>query len=344
MGDTTVTGNDNTVVEDNSDDAMQIWVDSIGEKQCSWQSILAGIIGTYGFVRQVQLQERMVDCAEAQKEQAQDYLDLTREQYDDVFKPIYDCIKTEFIEAQDCFSQYEKDFVQLAFDCEPYEPDYVSQQGRVLGTVQAQFDNGNKQRRRQLGKYETGRCKSENLRFALAAATAKTDALNAAYRYEEARRDRYEEVYWGRKVQAVSVAQNVIARSFGALTSSGSVVSAGLGAIGTAFGRSLDAYGAFAGATSGLSDIFGTLANGAFQYAGYQSFGRGTPIFNAGASTGGSILAGIGPSGGGFTGSISSAVSGAAGSLGGALGGLLTSATPPAITGFGNNTLTGQGT
>ena len=344
MGDTTATntGPDayQTIVEDNSDDAMQIWVDAVGAKQCSWQQTLAGIIGVYGYIRQFELQGRMVDCAEAQKEQAQDYLDLTTDQYNTVFKPIFDCIKQEFTDAHACFAEYEKDFVELAFDCEPYVPDYVSQQGRVLGAVQSQFDNADKQRRRQLGKYETGRCKSESVRFALATATAKTDALNAAYRYEEARRDRWEEVYWNRKVQAVQVTQNVFNRVFGSLTSSGNVVANGLGTIGTAFGRSLDAYGAFASATSGLSDLFGTLANGAFQFAGYQSFGRSP--FNAGFNVSGSAGAGVFNSIGHLTGSVGGFVSGGVNAGVGFLGNIFGSSQPPAFAGFANGTGTGS--
>ena len=336
MGDTTVTGDDNIVVEDNSDDAMQIWVDAVGAKQCSWQAVLAQAIGTFGFIRQFELQSRMVDCAEEQKQQAQEYLELTQQQYEEVFRPIYTCVKDAFVDTAECYEQYEKQFVALAFECPEYEPDYVSQQGRVLGVVQAQFDNAAKQRRRTLGKHDSGKCKNEDLRIALATATAKTDALNAAYRYEEARRDRYEEVYWNRKVQAIQVTQNIFSRVFGSLTSSGNVVANGLGTIGTAFGRSLDAYGAFASATSGLSDLFGTLANGAFQFAGYQSFGR--PGFNSGLGGQAGFNASTSIGGGVFN-SIGGLVSHGAGAISGLIGGagLFGSSTPPAFAGFANS-------
>lgn len=322
----------NVTFEDNSDEAMQIWVDAVGAKQCSWQAVLAGAVGTYGFIRQFELQERMVDCAEAQKEQAQEYLELTQQQYEEVTRPIFDCIKEAFTTAEDCYAQFEKEFVELALNCPVPEPDYVSQEGRVLGVVQAQFDNALKQRRRQLGKHETGRCKSENVRFALATATAKTDALNSAYRYEEARRDRWDEIYWNRKVQGMAIAQGAIGRTYASLTASGNVVNSGLGVIGNAFGRSLDAAGQLSAATSGLSDLFGTLANGAFQFAGFQSFGR--PGFG-GASPGfgggfGSPFGNIGANG-----SIAGFVSNGANQFGGILSGLFSGGQPPALAGFG---------
>jgi len=244
------------------------------EKQDDWRQELARVVGVSGIIGQLALNTRMVVCAERAKEQAQEQFEFYRDNFNDLIKPMFECIKNEFTSFVETLKGCEIAFIERNKDYEASPINYDVHKGRVMGTVSAQFDRGQKERQRQVGKYASGRCKSENVRFQLAKRTALVDASHVAFRYAEARRIQDEERAFGRQRAALECVKAIGARVFGSVNQSGSVLVNGLNGLQGAFGGTLDAYGAVSSAASGLSDVFGSISNGAFSYAGYQSFGR----------------------------------------------------------------------
>lgn len=239
-------------------------------------SVLMAAIGTYGIIKQHSLNKRAIEVAERGADRADEFFLFTQRQYREINLPTYQCFKDEFNGFHDRYQQIEQLFTELAFEQERYDPDYVSVEGRVVAEVQQQFDRGRKEATRQVGKYQTGRHKGEELRFNIAAAVARTDVANTAYRFEEAKRDQFDREYWARRVQAVQAIQNIGSRVFAGLGSGSAAIAQGLSAQSTALNGTFRAAENLSGAIAGQSDFFGTLSNGAFEGAGFTSAGGRT--------------------------------------------------------------------
>lgn len=250
-------------------------------------AILMGVVGTYGVVKQHSLNSRAIEVAERGADRADEFFLFTQRQYREISVPTYQCFKDEFTGFHDQYSRLEELFTDLAFSQDEYTTDYVSVEGRVVSTVQQQFDRGRKETTRQLGKYQTGRHKSENLRFALAAALARSDAANTAYRYEEDKESRFDTEYWARRVQAIQAVQNIGSRVFAGLGSGSAAIAQGLGSSNNALQGTFRAAENVSGALAGQSDFFGSLSNGAFQSAGFSQGNGNNSAFGYNGGFGG---------------------------------------------------------
>ena len=243
-------------------------------KQANWQEILAGIVGTYGYIETWKLNERMVDVAEKQVRLACENFDFVQDQYEEVFKPIYLCSKDYWNYYRQCFGGFEKDYVDKAFeDCE-YIPEYKAVAGRINAQTQQSLVRARNIKKNTQSVYACGGHAYDTLMFAHWSQRANTDAIARGYRQEDEKSLRLMEFYWNRKTAAMSQVSAIGQRSAGLLTGSGSVASAGLGAIGSALGGISTAYGALANANTNQADFFTGISNGAFRLAGYSGFGR----------------------------------------------------------------------
>lgn len=258
-----------------------------------WKSVLAGVVGTYSVIKQHKLNKRMIAMGEEEQARAAEFFAMTKDSFENITKPVFNCYKGAFNAFRVRYDEVERHYIDLAFDIDDYVPDFITQEGRVIGAVQNQFDRALKERKRQMGKFNAGRVENENLRFALATATAKTDALNVAYRFEEDRRDRLSSEYWQRRTQAAAAVQNIGSRVFAGLNSGAGAVSAGIASTATGFNATAIADSNTSAAIANQSDAFGSIGGGAFGFAGANlpKTGVGAAVASPNFGQGGSPVA-----------------------------------------------------
>ncbi len=253
--------------------AMAAWVAGYGAPVAIADGILKTVIGTYGTIRQFELYERQTGLMERGVNQAQDYLALAQRNYDEIATPTQDRLRALFDRFLSQFSGYEPIYAGEAFRLRDYAPAYAVQEGRTRAAVQARFDRAARTRRRQVGRYSAGRVADDALQFAIATALALTDAANAAYRYEDAKKINLEEWYWSRWGDGLRVVGNMQGNVIGGLTGGANVSGAALGRIGDGV-RGVGAAMAGVGSAVNMNaQANAALANGAFRSRGYAGGG-----------------------------------------------------------------------
>lgn len=308
-------------------------ITTIGTQQNTWQATLAGIIGTVGVIQQALLLERQVDLQERTVDQAQEYLDLTERSYEEVTLNAYNCQKELFTRYRDTFADCAEEFLTETKRLAAYTPAYDLQEGRAVSSVQRNIDRAEKRRKRQRGKYSTGACCHEGIWFSMEAARLSTDAANHAYRYEDDRKLRLDEWYFQRQSIGAQLVENMRAHVISGVNSGTTNVANGLNAIGNGVQALRASTSDLAGGIRDQASFFGSVANGAFRFAGFNNGfqsaagapgrswygGDGNGLANALASP---------SSGFGLTGAMS-ALGGIAGSDGGFGGFGFNTGTPP---------------
>ena len=269
----------------------------------TWQSVLGGLIGVYSIVQQHQLNKRMTDYAERNVVVAENYYQLALTNYNDIVRPAYDRSEAYWDHFVSDLQSYEVDFATAAFANTTWTPDYVAQQGRAVAGVQRGFDIAIRQASRSVGPYHTGMCCSTETMINIARGHAVGAIANAAYRHEDEKKIRMEDIYFDRKTAGVSAIAGVSGNAASMLTGSVSNSARGLDAVGRAASAGGEAYGQMANATASMSDFWGSIGNGAFSFMGYSGFdragwGQKQSPFGSGAMSGNRMTRGRG-----FTGS-----------------------------------------
>lgn len=277
---------------------------AIATQKTNWQQVLAGLTGIYGLIKQHGIIKEYLKLAKEQVAQAERYLKLAESHYNEVALPTYKCQKELFTRYLGQFGGYETKFIAEAFRLCEYCPDYKLQEGRAIATVQAQFDRAQQQRRRQVGKYNTGRACHDATQFAISGALAKVAAVNHAYRFEENRKFKIDQWYWQRKLAGASFVADMRGNVISGLNGGASVATSALGGIASALsarGSAVDGAGSGYGA---LASFYGGLAQTGFTTMGY-GIGRNAAMpYGAGMYGGsqgllGSVMPGGGSSSGG---------------------------------------------
>lgn len=232
------------------------------------QSALGALIGTFGLVKQFELNQRQIVIAEHADVRAEEYLALTQDAYNTITLPTFALDKTLFNRFVNGFANYQALYETEAFREIEYTPDYVLQEGRAISAVQRQFDKAYLQRKRQNGQYNTGRARYEAVWFSTMAALARVDASNHAYRFEEAKKRYYDTFFWRKQSDGVHVVDQMEKDAINALAHAQAGAASGLNAIGHAEGNLLKAAENAEATLAVRGDIWGGLANGAFRSAG----------------------------------------------------------------------------
>jgi len=253
----------------------------------AWQAILSGIVGTYAMVKQYELFKEQIRIAEDIRRQQQEYLVLAQRTFDDVLLPTHMRQRDLFDRFKTNFSNYEDRYTADAFRLKEYSPEYSVQEGRTLGSVQAQFDRAALMKRRMCGKYNTGRACDDATKFSIVTALAKVDAVNHGYRFEESRKRALDAWYWERRSDGIKIVDSMRASVVSGLNQGTATVVSGLNAVGNAYKAQIDAYGPIANAYSNMGNFWGTLANGAFRSAGYALGRMNVSPFGMGSGMGG---------------------------------------------------------
>lgn len=279
----------------------------------NWQRDFTTIIGTYAVIKQFQLYEEQLALAKQTVRQAEDYLDLTKFGFWNVAIPTFNRQRDLFDRYVSNFAHYEVEYMADAFRFKEYDPDYTTQEGRTQASVQYKFDRAALQRRRQNGKYNSGRACHDAIYFGTMMALAKVDAANHGYRYEEAKKRELDQWYWQRRTDGARITDSMAGRVVSGLNGGANVVINSLNAIGRGVGALNSAVQTAGQATNQAAQAYGALANGAFRSQGY-AMGRGGNGFDVGGMIGG--MQGFGGSGFNMFSPRSTAMTGVQSSMG----------------------------
>lgn len=293
--------------------------------QNTWQSVLATVIGTYGFIRQAQALDRQVDLQERQVNHAERYIDLAENSFQNVTLNAYTCQKQLFTRYVNTLDDCVDEFLTESKRLKEHTPEYKSHEGRAVGSVRRAMDRARVNRADGRTKYAIGQCCHEDLWFATEQARLESTAANSAYNVERDRKARLDEWYWQRLSIGAQLVENYRTHVVSGVNSGTTNVANGLNAIGGAVTASTRAAGQLGDAIRDQASFFGTLSNGAFRFAGYQSGfqsagnapanswfgsgGQGSSLFSSVA--GNQAMSGMGLLGAGSNGSGSFAFGGA---------------------------------
>ena len=302
-------------------DCQKSYLNDYYKPRDNWQKALSTLVGIYSLVKQHQIMQEYLKLAKEQVKQAERYLALAESHYNTIAVPTYRCQKDLFTRYLGKFSGYECSYLEEAFRLKEYDPEYKLQEGRAISTVQHMFDKARLQRRRQVGKYNTGLACHDNSYFTVMQAQAKVSAVNHAYRFEENRKFKLDQWYWQKCTAGIGIVDSMGNRVVSGLNGGASVANQALNSVGNAYGLVQNAFQFVENGYTNLANFWGSVSNTAFQFAGYQ-YGRSQASpFNNGAqapqvqqntSNLGAVSSDTGSSGV-FTGS---------GSLGGGAGGM----------------------
>lgn len=251
------------------------------------QTVLAGIIGAMAYIKQAEILDKQVALTDRSVVVAEEYLVLSQANYNNITVPTWTRQRDLFDRYRTEFEDRENEYVAEAFRLKEYAPDHDLQRGRALGSVQARFDRAEKQRLRQIGKYNRGRACSDSLQFSIMRALASVDAANHGYRYEEAFKREIDKWYWMRQTDGVKIVAGMQQNVISGINGGAGVATAGINAVGNAVGKFQDGIGQKAAALANQADFYGGIANSMFQLAGYGA-GRSAGNAFGSASQGGS--------------------------------------------------------
>ncbi len=235
----------------------------------AWQMILGTFVGIYALIRQYELFKEQLKIARAILRQQEDYLTLAKRHYNEITVPAFNRVRDLFDRYISKFAGYEERFMQDAFKYDEYTPEYNTQEARVLSKVYVQFDRAARTANRARGKYNAGRPCHNATWFASMRALAAVDAVNHAFRYEEAKKERLDRWFWSRKLGGATFETNLGNRAVSGLNRGVIGAVQGLNAVGAAYDNLIEAQGPLSAAYANLGNFWGSVANGAFRMAGY---------------------------------------------------------------------------
>lgn len=264
----------------------------------SARAVLANVVGTYGIIKQYEYQKDQLDLARQTADQAQAYLDLANDQYNNIALPAFSRMLALLDRFNANFSGYYSQYLTEAFRQQEYTPDYAVQQGRAMSSVQAKIDRAALAKRRATGRYATGRRCADNLQFAIMGAQARVDACRAGYQFEDLRKRKMDSWLFSKWADGAGILGTIATHAVSGLNGGVALTSNALDGVGKATDTVSHSIDNQLTALGNLGDKWGGLANGAFQFAGYSAFrapaqaaatsGWGTvttPMFDAGGSS-----------------------------------------------------------
>ena len=240
--------------------------------QAAYIAPLAGIIGTFGFIRQYELQRDALALSERGVILAERAMELAERQYNEIALPIFQRFKNYFDECVADMKVWQRRFIEKAFECDEYEAQYDEQEGRARARVSAQFDSAEKQIARSRGKYSVGHVCNQNIRLSIAKAMALSDAANRGYRFEDAKKVRLDQQCFERCQAGASVASSITGQAFNGLNGAASGTNNAVRNVQSSATTLVAQLNEAANFTTQNADFFGGLANGAFRFLGANTF------------------------------------------------------------------------
>ena len=251
-------------------DASGISIAAAMAAETGVKATLGAIVGTYGVIKQseaiaaqVALTERSVAVAERQ-------LLIAESAYASITTPTYSRLSGLYDYLYSSVTGYGPTFLAQAFRFTEYIPQFAVAEARAMANVQRQFDNAALARRRQIGRYNTGRATHEAIWTSVMAALARVDAAQHAYRLEDERRRDLDRWYFDRLLRGVNAANDLTRIAVNAVNGAVNATSQGLSSSVGATRAFQGAVDQQAGALANRGDMWGSIANGAFRTAGFD--------------------------------------------------------------------------
>jgi len=286
------------------------YIDDYLKPRDTWQMLLSTLMGVYGLIKQHELLDRQMKVAESMLALQQEYLGLSKANYFDIVVPTWTRQKDLYDRYVSQFAPYETAYMEDSFRLKEYTPQYALQEGRALAGVQNKFDKAFLQRRRQMGKYNSGRCCSEGTKFAILTALAKIDAANHGYRWEEAKKLQLDEWYWKRRTDGARIVDSMASRVVSGINGGTANAISGMNSMGNAYQGMQAAGNSVMGALSNQASFWGSVANFGFKNAGYFAGRDSVSPFGQVGMGGGSGFNQLGTPGGGNSQFMSSSLGG----------------------------------
>jgi len=231
----------------------------------------AAAAGTYGLVKQYEMQQEQIALAQAQADQAAVLLNLAQSQYSSVAVPTFNRLAATYDRYATTFAPMEPTFLQFAFNPKQYVIDYTRVTAMVAPCVRSEFDKARRAIARAGGACGRQACGTA-LTLSMAATVTEVDAANDMYRFEEDKKRWYDEFYWKkmtagvrftsgleqRAISGVNAASQGVARAMASLSSSQRVAD-------QALARQMAVLGS-------MSDYWGGISQGAWKMFGSSMF------------------------------------------------------------------------
>ena len=239
--------------------------------QVTWQSALAGLVGTYGVVRQYELQRRMVDLHERSVDQAEEYLTLSKRHYDEIALPAFNRNRDHYDVVIQTWRPRIDQYLAEAYRLVEYAADYTTQMGRFMSVAAAEVAKARRMRVRQRGRYELGRMRYEEAMFSIRGAEARVAAASLGYRYEDAKKQDMDRWYWQRWSSGAELVGSAIANAISGINQGTAGATTALNAAGNAVGRVAEAVRGLSGALDEQSSFWGQNVTSAANWAGNRN-------------------------------------------------------------------------
>lgn len=258
---------------------------ALAAPQSAWAEawgVLSGAIGVYGYIKQHELQNRMVKLSERAADRADEYLAMTKDSYYNIAVPTHNRMR-DLYDRYTGFWSRENDFINCAFALKEYCPDYDLAEGRAMARVRRIFGQARQAQSRNVGKFNTGRACHDATSWALQQAMAGTLAAGEAYRHEDRRKFEYDRWYWDRWKAGWNAISHMGDRGANAINKGAQTISASLDDV----GRGVQAFGNAARqqaeAIGNQAAFWGNIGQGGMQAFG-QALGNG--YFDRGSNMG----------------------------------------------------------
>lgn len=245
--------------------------------------VLAGVIGTYGFIEQIKLQRRMTRLAERAADKADEFYAKSRSSYDTHALPTWQRMR-DLYDRYVSKQPYEDKFINCAFALREYCPDTVGEVALATGRVGSLLSRADAQRRRLSGRACASAACHHPSYMAAMTALLKSSAGSAATQFEEDRKRTLDQWYWQRWKDGANLVLALGDRGVKAILAGAANINAGLKGIGDATAMYQQAAAGQAGAIANAAQFWGGIASG-----GLNGFGQavGAGYFNSAPDTGG---------------------------------------------------------
>lgn len=234
-------------------------------------SALSLAVGTYGLIKQSELQGEQLALAEAQAAKDANLLNLAQSQYSGVAVPTFTKLAALYDKYLSSFAPYEPTFLQFAFNPKKYVIDYGAVTARVTPCVRSEFDKAAAAVRRAGGACGRQAC-NMSLMLAVSGALTEVDADNDMYRFEEDQKRWYDEFYWKKLTAGVKFVSGLEGRAISGLNAAAHNVQRSMSSLTMSYKLADGAVQREMAVLANMSDFWGGVSKGAFQYFGSSMF------------------------------------------------------------------------
>lgn len=236
-------------------------------------AVLAGAVGTWGYIEQWKLQRRMVNIAERAADVADGFYDTSLAKYNEVDLPAWQRLKALYERYRDMAAR-EDSFINCAFSLREYCPDTSAETQRATTRVNKITDHADAYRSRLSGRNCTTTA-AHHSRYRLAMnALLRTATVSAALQYEEQHKREMDQWYWQRWKDGANFIMAMGDRAVRALIAGAGNVSSGLNGIGQAVNAAQQAAAGQGAAIANQAQFWGNIAQGGMNGFG-QAVGAG---------------------------------------------------------------------